>query len=244
MLDDLRGKTALVTGGSRGIGRAVALALARAGADVAVNYHARRGEAERVCEEIRAVGRRALPVGADVSQAEAVAGMVVQVKKQLGPVELLVNNAGIAKQRALDEVDEALWQETLAVNLTSVFLVTRAVLPDMRARRWGRVVNLASVAAQVGGVVGPHYAASKGGVIGLTHAYASLLVKEGITVNAVAPAFIATDMVADLPNASPDSIPMGRFGQPGEVAEAVLALLANGFVTGQTMNVNGGRYMS
>jgi 3-oxoacyl-[acyl-carrier protein] reductase len=125
-----------------------------------------------------------------------------------------------------------------------MFLMTQAVLPAMRAQRWGRIINLPSVAAQVGGVIGPHYAASKAGAIGLTHSYASLLAKEGITVNAIAPALIATDMVADLPKSHHDAIPVGRLGRVEEVAAVVVMLATNGYITGQTINVNGGWYMS
>jgi 3-oxoacyl-[acyl-carrier protein] reductase len=131
-----------------------------------------------------------------------------------------------------------------ADNLKSVFLVTQAVLPGMRSRRWGRMINLSSVAAQLGGVVGPHYAASKAGVLGLTHSYATLLAKEGITANAIAPALIATEMVANNPNARPDLIPLGRLGTVQEVAEVAVMLASNGYITGQTINVNGGWYMS
>ena len=132
----------------------------------------------------------------------------------------------------------------IAVNLKSCFMVTQAVLPGMRARQWGRIVNLSSVAAQVGGVVGPHYAASKAGMLGLTHFYAQRLAKEGITVNAIAPALVATEMVTSNPNARPDRIPMGRYGSPEEVAEVAVMLARNGYMTGQTINVNGGWFMS
>ena len=132
----------------------------------------------------------------------------------------------------------------LAINLKSVFLVTQAVLPKMRAARWGRIINLSSVAAQLGGVVGPHYAASKAGILGLTHSYALLLAKEGITVNAIAPALIETEMVTGNPNARADLIPVGRFGTVDEVADAAVLLATNGYITGQTINVNGGWYMS
>jgi 3-oxoacyl-[acyl-carrier protein] reductase len=159
-------------------------------------------------------------------------------------VEVLVNNAGITRPQAPEAITEQDWDEVLAVNLKSVFLVTEAVLPGMRARRWGRVINLSSGAAQTGGVVGPHYAASKAGIMGLTHAYASLLATEGITVNAIAPALIATEMVTTNPKARPDLIPVGRFGSVEEVAEVAVLLAQNGYVTGQTINVNGGWYLS
>jgi 3-oxoacyl-[acyl-carrier protein] reductase len=169
--------------------------------------------------------------------------MVEKVKKELGPVDILVNNAGIAISRDAGEVSEADWDEVLAVNLKSAFLTTRAVLPDMRARKWGRIINISSAAAQVGGVVGPHYAASKAGVIGLVHYYASHLAKEGITVNAIAPGPINTDMAAGL-KLAPDMVPVGRLGTAEEIGMAALMIACNGFITGQTINVNGGRYFS
>jgi 3-oxoacyl-[acyl-carrier protein] reductase len=144
----------------------------------------------------------------------------------------------------MEEITEHDWDEILAVNLKSCFLVTQAVLPGMRARKWGRIINLSSVAAQVGGVVGPHYAASKAGMLGLTRYYAQRLTKEGITVNAIAPALVWSDMVASIPNVKPDRIPVGRFGEPAEVAEVAVMLARNGYITGQTLNVNGGWVMS
>ncbi|MEJ2670742.1 MAG: 3-oxoacyl-ACP reductase FabG [Deltaproteobacteria bacterium] len=244
MLNDLTGKIALVTGASRGLGRAVALALGEAGADVAVNYLSRKTEAQDTCAAIQKAGRRALPVPADVSQAEAVARMVAAIASELGPVDILVNNAGIVATKPLADITEADWDEMLAVNLKSAFLVTQQVLPGMRDRKWGRIMFLSSVAAQTGGITGPHYAASKAGVLGLTHSYARHLFKEGITVNALAPALIETDMVtADL-KASPTAIPIGRFGTPAEVADVAVMLAQNGYITGQTININGGWYMS
>lgn len=240
----LAGKVALVTGASRGIGQAIALALARAGADVALNYRQRREAALATQAEIESLGRRAIPVAADVSVATAVAELVAAIERQLGPVSILVNNAGITRPQPLDQITEQSWDEVLAINLKSVFLVTQAVLPKMRAARWGRIINLSSVAAQLGGVVGPHYAASKAGILGLTHSYALLLAKEGITVNAIAPALIETEMVTGNPNARADLIPVGRFGAVGEVADAAVLLATNGYITGQTININGGWYMS
>jgi 3-oxoacyl-[acyl-carrier protein] reductase len=243
-VEELSGRTALVTGGSRGIGRAIALALAQAGADVAVNYRANAAEAERVCGTIAKLGRRTVKIAADVSAAGDVARLVTATEAALGPVDILVNNAGIAPPVGIEALTEALWDETIAVNLKSVFLVTQAVLPGMRERRWGRIINISSTAAQIGGIVGPHYAASKAGIHGLTHGYASRLAKEGITANVIAPALIETDMVRALPAAAVDRIPVGRFGRPEEVAEIAVMLARNGYVTGQTINVNGGVYLS
>ncbi len=242
MPNDLTNKIALVTGGSRGIGKAIAIALAQAGADVAVNYRSRQEEADETCAEIQKSGRRAIAVQADVSLAADVARLVAAVEAELGPVAILVNNAGITRPQPVTEITEQDWDEILAINLKSVFLVTQAVLPKMRAAQWGRIINLSSVAAQTGGVVGPHYAASKAGIIGLTHSYANLLAKEGITVNAIAPALIETEMVTGNPKARPDLIPVGRFGTVEEVTDVAVMLARNGYITGQTVNVNGGWY--
>jgi len=243
-MGEISGKIALVTGASRGIGRAIAIALAKGGVDVAVNFKNREKEAEETCSKIEGFNRRSISVGGDVSVAADVSLIMRTVEKHLGEVEILVNNAGITRPQALDEITEGIWDEVIQNNLKSAFLVTQAVLPGMRARRWGRVINLSSIAAQLGGVVGPHYAASKAGIIGLTHSYAALLAKEGITANVIAPALIETEMVTSNPNARPDLIPIGRFGTVEEIADVVVMLAANGYITGQTINVNGGWYMS
>lgn len=243
-MDSLTGKLALVTGGSRGIGRGVAIALARAGADVAINYRKRGSEAAAAVEEIKQHGRRGLAVAADVSDSRSVAELVSAVERELGPIDILMNNAGIARRQPPESITELDWNELISVNLTSSFLMTQAVLPGMRARRWGRLIYLSSVAAQIGGIVGPHYAASKAGMLGLMRAYASLLAKEGITANAIAPALIETEMVTSDLRATPDRIPVGRFGEVEEVAEIAVMLAKNGYVTGQTINVNGGLYLS
>jgi len=197
-----------------------------------------------VAQQIEELGRHSLAIRADVSIASEVTSLIRTIETELGPVTILVNNAAIARPQPLEEITEQDWDELITVNLKSVFLVTQAVLPNMRARRWGRIINLSSVAAQLGGVVGPHYAASKAGIIGLTHSYACLLAKEGVTVNAIAPALIATEMVTSNPKATPERIPVGRFGSVEEVAEVAVMLARNGYVTGQTINVNGGWYMS
>jgi 3-oxoacyl-[acyl-carrier protein] reductase len=241
---NLTGKVALITGGNRGIGRAVTLALAEAGADIALIYLSHEGEAKQVSYQVEGYGRRCITVRADVSVAADVSRMVKTVQEEFGAVSILVNNAGIARPQPLEEITEEDWDKIIDVNLKSVFLVTRAVLPGMRAGRWGRIINLSSAAAQLGGIIGPHYAASKAGILGLTHSYASLLTGEGITVNAIAPALIETEMIARNPQARPERIPVGRFGAAEEVAEVVLMLTRNGYITGQTINVNGGLYMS
>jgi len=243
-MKDLKNRVPLVTGGSRGIGAGIAVALASAGADVAVNYREQGAAAQSVCAEITAIGRKAIAVQADVSRAHEITRMVSEVETSLGPIDILVNNAAIAQPRPFEEITETEWDEILRVNLKSVFLVTQAVIAGMRTRKWGRIINLSSVAAQTGGAVGAHYAASKAGIIGLTHSCASSFIKEGITVNAIAPALIETDMVTSNPNASPRLIPMGHFGKVDDVASIAVMLAGNEYITGQTISVNGGWYMT
>ena len=242
-MTDLQNRVALVTGASRGIGAGIAVALARAGADVAVNYLKRADAAKAVCSEIAGLGRKAVPIQTDVSISAEVKRMVAEVEASLGGIDILVNNAAIAKPRRLEDIPEEEWDEILRVNLKSVFLATQAVIGGMRKRKWGRIINLSSVAAQTGGAVGAHYAASKAGIIGLTHSCASAFVKEGITVNAISPALIETDMVTSNPNASPALIPMGHFGKVDYVASVAVMLATNDYLTGQTISVNGGWYM-
>lgn len=238
---DLNNRVALVTGGSRGIGRAISLSLASAGAAVAVNYRQRENEAAQIVEQIESAGGRAIAVQADVSVAFDVKAMIDEVEGRLGVVGVLVNNAGTATIVDIDNLTEAEFDRTLAVNLKSAFLCTQAVLPGMRAQRWGRIVNLSSAAARGAGLVGVHYNASKAGLEGLTRGYAARLAREGITVNAVAPALIDTEMVAPLKaNNVAERIPVGRLGEVDEVAQAVLMVVGNAFVTGQTIPVNGG----
>ena len=243
-MSDLAGKVALVTGSSRGLGRAIAVALAAAGVDVAVNYRHNREQADAVVAEIRKRGRRAVAIGADVSRQADVDRLVSEAKAQLGTITILVNNAGIARVEPIDRISEQNWDDMMAVNLKSAFLVTKAVLPGMREAGWGRILNMSSVASQIGGIVGPHYSASKAGLIGFTHWLAAHLAKENIAANALAPALIESDMVtADL-RARPERIPIGRFGKPEELAALAVSVLGNGYITGQTINLNGGLYMS
>jgi 3-oxoacyl-[acyl-carrier protein] reductase len=243
-MNELRGRVALVTGASRGIGRSIALSFAAAGADVVLNFHTRAAEAHAVESQILGLGRRCLSIQADVSVASEVERLAGEVQKSMGAVDVLVNNAGIARQQPLEQVTERDWDELIDVTLKSCFLVTQAFLPAMRAQKWGRIINLSSVAAQIGGVVGPHYAASKAGMLGLTHYYARYLAAEGITVNAIAPALIETDMTRANVKASPANIPLGRLGSVEECADIAVLLATNGYITGQTINANGGWVMS
>jgi 3-oxoacyl-[acyl-carrier protein] reductase len=235
----LRGHVALVTGGSRGIGAAIVRALAEQGAAMAINYRESASDADALAKQITAAGGKAIAIGADVSQGPAVAQMVQRATAELGPIDILVNNAGIAITRGVDDLTEADFDQTIAVNLKSVFLCTQAVLPAMRAKQWGRIVNISSGAARGAGSIGPHYNASKAGLEGLMRGYAARLVKEGITVNAVAPSLIETDMMKGQPNLV-SRIPLGRFGTADEVAQAVMLLIGNAYMTGQTIALSGG----
>jgi 3-oxoacyl-[acyl-carrier protein] reductase len=239
MAESLRGRVALVTGGSRGIGAAIVKDLARAGAAVAVNYRQAADQANELVGTLRRVGATAIAAPADVSNAADVAAMIARVKSELGTIDILVNNAGIAITRGIDDLSEADFDRTIAVNLKSAFLCMQAVLPMMRQERWGRIVNISSGAARGAGSIGPHYNASKAALEGLTRGYAARLVKEGITVNAVAPSLIETDMVRGQPSLV-SRIPLGRFGAPEEVAKAVMLLIDNPYMTGQTIAMSGG----
>jgi 3-oxoacyl-[acyl-carrier protein] reductase len=239
MTDRLRGRVALVTGGSRGIGAAISRALAAAGALVAINYRERSDEAKRLAMRLRETGAVVSCIAADVSKPEAVNAMVEAVRTEFGAIDILINNAGIALVRGVDDLSEADFDQTIAVNLKSAFLCTQAVLPAMRARKWGRVVNISSGAARGAGSIGPHYNASKAGMEGLTRGYAARLVKDGITVNAVAPSLIETDMMKGQ-QALVSRIPLGRFGTADEVAKAVMLLIDNPYMTGQTIAMSGG----
>lgn len=240
----LTSRIALVTGASRGIGKAIAIALAEAGAHLAINYRQRKDEAEATVAAVRQMGRKSAAFGADVSDAHAVAAMVSNIEKALGPIDILVNNAGIALRHSLEEITEADFDHTMATNLKSVFLCTQAVWPGMRARGWGRIVNISSGAARGAGVFGVHYNASKAGMEGLTRGYAARLVKHGITVNAVAPSMIDTEMIALQRAEGAARVPLGRLGTGGEVAAAVVMVASNAYMTGQTVQVNGGLHFN
>jgi len=243
-MNSLNGKIALVTGGAKGLGRGICLGLAKEGCDIAINYLSSEAAARETRREVERLGRRALAIRADVAKASEAVPMVRTVEQELGPVAILVNNAGMIRPQKLEQIGERDWDEVLDINLKSAFLVTQAVLPGMRQRRWGRIIFISSLAAQRGGLVGPHYSAAKAGMLGLAHCYATLLAGEGISVNSVAPALIETDMVRSNPNAKPDMVPLGRFGEVEEHTEAVVMLAKTGYITGQTINVNGGMYFS
>ncbi len=241
---DLDDMVALVTGASRGIGRAIALTLAEAGADVAVNYRERADAAGATADGIRQSGRRAEVIRADVSIATEVAALVERTEQELGPIDILINNAGISEPCTIEELTEELFERTLTVNLKSAFLCTQAVLPGMRARGFGRIVNISSGAARGAGAVGVHYNASKAGMEGLTRGYAARVVKDGVTVNAVAPSLIATEMIKPHRLDSLPRIPLGRLGTVEEIASTVLMVIGNAYMTGQTVAANGGLHFS
>lgn len=244
----LDGKTALVTGASRGIGKAIALALAAVGAKVAVNYARSAEAAEAVVKEIADMGGEAIALKADVSKADEVDAMVAAVMDRWGQVDVLVNNAGITRDTLLLRMKPEDWQAVIDLNLTGVFLCTRAVSKIMLKQRSGRIINISSVVGEMGNAGQANYSAAKAGVIGFTKAIAKEVAPRGITVNAVAPGFIATDMTHDL---KADDIlkfiPLGKFGQPEDVAGLVRFLAADpaaGYITGQVMNVDGGMVMA
>lgn len=243
-MDKLTSKVALITGGSRGIGREIAFGLAAQGCDIAVHYNSDKASADQLAEHIEKQGRKAVAIMADLSKPEQATALVASAIKALGAVDIVVSNTGINPVRPIDQITAEDWNTSLEVNLSAAFHISQAALPGMRERKWGRLIYMSSVAAQIGGVIGPHYAASKAGLIGLAHYYASALAKEGITANVVAPALIETDMIKNNPAIKPTLIPIGRFGQPDEVSSVAVNLAQNGYITGQTININGGWYMS
>ena len=244
----LAGQTALVTGASRGIGRSIALELAAAGATVVVNYSSSAEAADSVVAEIKAAGGKAWSYGANVADEGAVEEMVKAVLEREGQLDVLVNNAGITRDGLLMRMKTTDWQSVMDLNLTGVFLCTRSVSRSMLKARRGRIINITSVVALMGNPGQANYSAAKAGVIGLTRSAAAEFASRGITVNAVAPGFIATDMTKDL-NVEPilSAIPLGRMGQPSEVAGVVRFLAADpaaAYMTGQVLQVDGGMVMS
>ena len=242
----LDGRIALVTGASRGIGRAIAIRLAEEGCDVAVNYNTSKDAAEEVLMVIRGTGRRSVAVQADVASPEQVETMVTTVEGELGPVDILVNNAGIHKHHKSWEMSVEDWDRIIGVNLTGAYLTSRLLGPRMAERGWGRIVNISSIVADIGSDHEAHYTASKAGMHGLTKSLALELSPKGVTVNAVSPGWIRTDMTADVVEEEWDEalaeIPMGRIGEPEEIASVVAYLSSpeSSYVTGQVLHVNGG----
>ncbi|MCY9137262.1 3-oxoacyl-[acyl-carrier-protein] reductase [Peribacillus frigoritolerans] len=245
----LEGKKALVTGASRGIGREVALELARQGADVAINYSGSEAKANEVVDEIKALGRKAFAIQCDVANSESVTSMIKEVVEQFDRVDILVNNAGITRDNLLMRMKEDEWDSVINTNLKGVFLCTKAVTRQMMKQRSGRIINMASIVGVSGNAGQANYVAAKAGVIGLTKTTAKELASRGITVNAIAPGFISTDMTGELPEdvqkAMLGQIPLARFGDPKDIAAVAsfLASDASKYMTGQTLHVDGGMVM-
>jgi 3-oxoacyl-[acyl-carrier protein] reductase len=245
----LKGRTALVTGASRGIGRAIALALAEEEADVAVNYVSSEGPAKEVVEQIQKLGRRAILARADVGDFPDTFRMAQEVLKEFGHLDILVNNAGISSDKTFVKMDHASWRKVLAINLDGVFNCTKVFIDQMIKRNYGRVVNITSVIGQIGNFGQANYAASKAGVAAFTKSLAKELAGKGITVNAVAPGFIETEMVAAIPEKVQqrllDQIPLKRFGRAEEVGRAVVYLVSpdGDYITGAELSINGGLIM-
>jgi len=244
----IAGKVSLITGASRGIGKSIAIRLARERSHVAINYLKNKDKAFEVARKASEYGVRAEIYKADVSDFKSVQNMVENIIDDFGRIDILINNAGIMPEHhsILDiPIDE--WEKVIKVNLTGYFNVAKAVVPHMIKNNSGKIINIASVAGKMGGTVGPHYAASKAGIIGMTFSLAQELLKYNITVNAVAPGPIETELITNLPEELKERIrnrvPMGRFGTPEEVAEAVIFLIKCDFVTGEVLDVNGGYYM-
>ncbi|GIN91409.1 3-oxoacyl-[acyl-carrier-protein] reductase FabG [Siminovitchia terrae] len=245
----LEGKVALVTGASRGIGRATAITLAEAGADVVINYAGSTDKANEVAEQIRALGREAITYQCNVSDSEAVQTMIKDTVAKFGRLDILVNNAGITRDNLLMRMKENEWDDVIDTNLKGVFLCTKAVTRQMMKQRSGRIINVASIVGVIGNPGQANYVAAKAGVIGLTKSTARELASRGITVNAVAPGFISTDMTDQLTDEQKEAmlqqIPLAQFGQASDIANTVLFLASDdsNYITGQTIHVDGGMVM-
>ena len=246
-LKPLEGKVAVVTGGSRGIGAAIAKELARNGAYVAINYQSNTESAAAVVKAIEEEGGTSYAIKADVSDGDGIQHFIGAVKERYGKIDILVNNAGITRDRTFRKMSEDDWNEVIDVNLNSVYRTTSAVINEMLEQKSGRIINISSIIGQAGGFGQTNYSASKAGMIGFTKSLALETARNGITVNAVCPGFIETEMVAAMPENVKQSIiskvPMQRLGQVDEIAEAVIYLAKSSYITGQTINVNGGLYM-
>ena len=245
----LRGRRALVTGASKGIGREIALALAREGADVAINYRSSELEAEEVARWLEGMGVNTWVYPADVSDISSVRDMKRCLEKYFGGIDILVNNAGINVDKLFVKMDEEMWNKVISVNLTGVFNCTNTFIDKIMASKSGRIINITSIVGQMGNIGQVNYAASKAGIIGMTKALAKEMARSNITVNAIAPGFIETNMVMGIPDTVKErilaNVPLGRFGRPEEVARAVVYLASDdaSYITGHVLNINGGMYL-
>ena len=246
---ELNGYSAIVTGGARGIGRAIALALADAGADVLITYKGNTAAADAVVAEIAAKGRKGIALQADAADPDAAVAVVAKAIEAFGKVDLLVNNAGITRDTLILRMTPEQWHEVIDTNLSGAFYMTKAAVKEMLRAKSGRIINITSVSGQAGNAGQANYSSAKAGMIGLTKATAREVASRGITVNAVAPGFITTELTADLPDAIKDGVkaqtPLGRFGEPHEIAAAVIYLASReaSYVTGQVLGVDGGLVM-
>jgi 3-oxoacyl-[acyl-carrier protein] reductase len=235
------GKIALVTGGSRGIGAAICRALAGAGSDVAVGYHTNAPAAEMVRAQIAGTGRRAVTVRGDVRNPEDIDDIVGQVSRDLGEIDIFVSNAGRMAPAQLPDIDAAVWDEAMTEHARAAFLFSKRLIPGMESRGYGRILFISSISAYNGGVLGPHYAAAKAALLGLMHSLAAQYAKSGITVNSIAPSLIET---GPRDPGLVRHIPVSRFGTSAEVAELATAIIHNGYITGQTILIDGGQRMN
>jgi 3-oxoacyl-[acyl-carrier protein] reductase len=242
-------KVALVTGSSRGIGRAIAIELAKSGIDIVINSVHNPQEGIEAVEEIKKTGRRAIYIQADVSDLSQVEEMIKEIINEFGKIDILVNNAGITMDKRLENMTKDQWDRVISINLTGVFNCTKSVIKYMQEQRGGEIINISSIVGETGNVGQANYSASKGGIIAFTKTVAKEYAGDGITVNAVAPGFIKTRMLEDIPKGVMQrilrEIPLGRLGNPTEVARVVCLLASDdaNYITGQVINVNGGMYM-
>jgi len=242
-------KVALVTGGSRGIGSATAIHLAKAGMDVAVNYLENKAKANEVVEQIKSLGQNAIAVQADVGSYEQVQQMAKQIVDELSGLQVLVNNAGYSSHFGLTDLTPEEWRKMCAVTLDAAFYCAKEAVPHMKSAGWGRIVNISSLRAMTGSAHGPHYASSKAGLLGLTKSLALDLGPDNITVNAISPGYTETDMTRKSIETKGEqvraTIPVRKIGSPGDIASAIAFLCSDGgsYITGETINVNGGIYM-
>lgn len=243
----LEGKVAVVTGGSRGIGAAIAKELGREGATVVINYNDSHKLAQAVVEEIKAMGSSAIALQADISEAKPTKGFIEEVLEQFGRIDILVNNAGITRDRTFHKMSFEEWHKVIDTNLSSVFNTCKVALPAMMEQKYGRIINISSVIGQAGGFGQTNYASAKAGLIGFTKSLALETARKGVTVNAICPGFIATEMVSEMPESVLEAIiaqiPMKKLGEPAEVAKGVIYLCESEYMTGQCLNLNGGLYM-